>query len=1639
MMRILLLFSLLVSAQAFADEPFRLRLVPSGDFAVEYQSNADSYFILERAEDAAGPYEAVVAQLGLDGQQTFIAPPDDAAASFFRVRQLDRDLPEDLDGDGIDDEYELQVGLNPLEASDAQSDRDGDGRSELAQYLALTALDVLDESGGPKLVVTQAAKQGVVIVPGMSDLAGRSVSANSPFVSMNDEGVLVFRGEWSAGGVSRRNIYAYHPETMQLRPLLNTSPDFELPYRDDNAAPSQDFSAAMVNNDGNVLVARRLNARVQVGFPLGDILTAPLTHLEAYSAFGNPTPGRRDLPVDCLVSGEIGIGPVAGILSWLNPVTAHLYPCPFNPASPWEAVHYRRSDGFPAWNNSGQAVFSALKGGNYLTTLLLPGASQSLSLLSGRNPHPKVSDTGLIMFVLDKPSGGTELILADYEDFGQRLTAADDSRGYRGIGFNAGLSDDGTMLVFLADYRGPPETGTPGPGLFAISSEAGLTPDTVAGLRPRRLSGVAGNGILEPGEEFQDADGDGVVDPGEDRGLIFGYPADARIEANNDGTVVFIGTDSGGRSALFAFGTTDRDEPRPGEAVAVATVGQVVAGHQVTGLELYDGLANGGGLAFWMGGPGKIATKTLVPLEIIPEVEAKVSADDGFTYLVLQIGAGEPAGQGTEIYEGAVAEWRIKDGAGGTLDQSETVFADGYTEARLTTSRRAGDRYVVEARLRAFGDGTPVPDAPWVKSAEVVVAPGAAKEIILEPSALDYPADGTSTIRFRATFKDQFGNLVEDGTSTRWTVTPAQIGSFLNAGGATTSGQAEAILVSPTSPGLQDVTVTADDASATVVVEAAALTGSVSGRLDLDLCADETSLIEARFNAADGTPVHWYTSNGSITERSFVQGGVARALLSAVGGRLGRVHVSATAGTRLVHVSGEFGCSRGLAIGAEHTVINGTQVEDGLLRVDFGNGRVRDIPYHARTPVNVAGPPNARVSITIQGVQAVAEWSLDAAQGDQTPDSLGVAPMRLTEAAIKGDDPHDGAGALELDGRGYGLVDDAPRFDFRRRFSASAWVRPDLHTEALLIGKGGAWQLRLRPDGRAEFEVSTETGTYRVLSPFPLPLELWSRVEARFEESRIALFINSNRFEEPSTGLLRTNDAPIEVGTGWIGAVDQVHIDGPSDTGQAVQVNGLDPGGILTLDAAGRGSFEIASLGTLVQDLPIEIEGRLEDQPATLMAIPADDAPPPQVARTHVVAAADIRPYAYAVDAFSGFVGGDTDTAAGFAAGIGGGLVGIADAGALAKNSTRIVYQAFGWETRDPNYLEMMFSGVGVITTFSSPTGIGAAADVAVSACRQIAAILGDTPAVRSMLASAISRVVNAVRRGDKHALVDSGRLLGDFASDPAVARAFSTFLHDGALQKVAERAFTELGPEFTKGVTRGVDAFGPLIGQRMVQAFDGLTDDAIRALKQVPPEQLREALDGLGRLAAQGINPNDVTRMLNNKSIFTASYERANLLRDFGLLAERNVVGLDLSVRLLKNRSIQTLGRRYEVEGAAYLVRQNKSVIELSRKVPLAGSRRIDTDIDVVVMEGDKLVYYQFKRSAAALQSKFNSGKKGLMGWIRKALAHLTKEMDGIAVDYSQIRIAIPPGVTIPARIEKALNALPGGVGALIERVPHG
>ena len=139
-----LVFALVLAIAGLRAEP-----VSSGDFpisafdvgngtaTVAFASDTNSYYLLERAATPTGAWRSVaVGQwLAPTGSLADVLPPPDCA--FYRVLAFPLSMAGDLDGDGIPDWYELEhpLFLDPLNPDDASEDYDGDGFSNLEEYL----------------------------------------------------------------------------------------------------------------------------------------------------------------------------------------------------------------------------------------------------------------------------------------------------------------------------------------------------------------------------------------------------------------------------------------------------------------------------------------------------------------------------------------------------------------------------------------------------------------------------------------------------------------------------------------------------------------------------------------------------------------------------------------------------------------------------------------------------------------------------------------------------------------------------------------------------------------------------------------------------------------------------------------------------------------------------------------------------------------------------------------------------------------------------------------------------------------------------------------------------------------------------------------------------------------------------------------------------------------------------------------------------------------------------------------------------------------------------------------------------------------------------------------------------------------
>jgi hypothetical protein len=186
---------------------------------------------------------------------------------------------------------------------------------------------------------------------------------------------------------------------------------------------------------------------------------------------------------------------------------------------------------FPSVNNRGETAFSALVEHDPAD----PGAPQCgnrclvkseadgdfLLLATSGAVRPRIADNGSVLLKAgDLPNDPIRI-------YDPALTNPNDiantELGFTEMGRAPGLSDDGRIVAFYAVLSGTGADNlntTPGPGIFAAIQIGNV-------WLIQRVAGIAGNGLLDPGERWDDADNDGVLDPGEDHGPVFAFQPDA--------------------------------------------------------------------------------------------------------------------------------------------------------------------------------------------------------------------------------------------------------------------------------------------------------------------------------------------------------------------------------------------------------------------------------------------------------------------------------------------------------------------------------------------------------------------------------------------------------------------------------------------------------------------------------------------------------------------------------------------------------------------------------------------------------------------------------------------------------------------------------------------------------------------------------------------------------------------------------------------------------------------------------------------------------------------------------------------------------------------------------------------------------
>ncbi len=128
-------------AQGAAALPIGGFLNAEGRFTVLFSPTPGSYYILLKGATVTAVNEPV--RVVLEAPADNLLSDTEAAsgaAAFYRLQQVPVEAPLDVDGDGIDDVYELEHPgvLSALDGADAGLDPDGNGRTHLEEYQLAT-------------------------------------------------------------------------------------------------------------------------------------------------------------------------------------------------------------------------------------------------------------------------------------------------------------------------------------------------------------------------------------------------------------------------------------------------------------------------------------------------------------------------------------------------------------------------------------------------------------------------------------------------------------------------------------------------------------------------------------------------------------------------------------------------------------------------------------------------------------------------------------------------------------------------------------------------------------------------------------------------------------------------------------------------------------------------------------------------------------------------------------------------------------------------------------------------------------------------------------------------------------------------------------------------------------------------------------------------------------------------------------------------------------------------------------------------------------------------------------------------------------------------------------------------------------
>jgi YD repeat-containing protein len=365
--------------------------------------------------------------------------------------------------------------------------------------------------------------------------------------SINNFGDIGFKG--SVENAKKQpvdDLFVWLSENKKTKSLISEKfVQANLPDNNTDAVPTQIFSESVQLNDSGLLIAqRRLDAvgllgNVMFGFPALTTTPVMVTYVESWNVNADKSVSARQLG-----AGDLGLSS-AGI-RWGNPYYLELL---FGGLSPllgggilaaaatgvslayvptmhlldpiWAGLFFSRLSGggdyfnfvYPSVSisNTGHSAFAASVNpkqgsGNYLVTTpheRNDGITQLGVGTPGFIAAPRIADDGTIVLRNERDGKGELFVLPfDLNLRSARKIAgpsSDPLEDFQEIGAYPAISDDGSLVAFFGVHR------LLGRGIFVADPTTG---------KWSKVIGQSGDGWLDPGERYDDVNGNGRFDQG---------------------------------------------------------------------------------------------------------------------------------------------------------------------------------------------------------------------------------------------------------------------------------------------------------------------------------------------------------------------------------------------------------------------------------------------------------------------------------------------------------------------------------------------------------------------------------------------------------------------------------------------------------------------------------------------------------------------------------------------------------------------------------------------------------------------------------------------------------------------------------------------------------------------------------------------------------------------------------------------------------------------------------------------------------------------------------------------------------------------------------------------------------------------